>query len=390
MVLQEVLEEAIRLRESGQSELSLALLDRAQAEGFQSPWLLDNRARALLALDRVTEACDLWRQLADSAADKNASASAKEMLALIQLKQQKQHQQEVLEEAIRLRESGHAERSLALLERAESDGLDDGWLRDNRARALVELQRHQEAALIWAELEKAEDPTLRNVAKENLQTLALEVEIGRLHHEVQAVAKQFSWNLVRLGPELTRVSAFEYALLEEAKLAREKGSAAVSLALMDWALSAGFQSPWLEDNRARALVALDRVVEACDLWRNIRASTALAEAREAAEEMLHSLRRAEQKQRNAKHEMVLVEQAQSLKIEQGPASAIEHLARGLLMYPDSAPCEQALLRLLGELRQQQDQSWSGLTDWMQQQELSVELFEQLLLVLEAQPAVSGS
>ena len=390
MILQEVLEEAIRLRESGQSELSLALLDRAHADGLRSPWLEDNRARALLELERVTEACHLWRQLADSGADKEASAAAGEMLALIELKQHKQHQQEVLEEAIRLRESGQAELSLALLERAESDGLDDVWLQDNRARALVELQRHQEAARIWAELENAEDPTLRNVAKQNLQALALEAEIGRLHDEVQAVARQFSWNLVRLGPELIRLSAFEYALLEEAKLAREKGSAAVSLALMDWAVSAGFQSPWLQDNRARALVALDRVVEACDLWRNIRASTALAEAREAAEEMLRSCRRAEQKQRNAEHEIVWVEQAQRLKLEQGPAAAIDHLARGLLIYPDSAPCEQALLQCLGELRQQQDQSWSGLTEWMQQQELSVELFEQLLLVLEAQPAASGS
>ena len=85
-----------------------------------------------------------------------------------------------------------------------------------------------------------------------------------------------------------------------------------------------------------------------------------------------------------------MEQAQSLKLEQGPAAAIDHLARGLLIYPDSAPCEQALLQCLGELRQQQDQRWSGLTEWMQQQELSVELFEQLLLVLEAQPAASGS
>ena len=57
MILQEVLEEAIRLRESGKPEQSLDLLDRAEAQGLQSPWLEDNRARALLALDRVEKAC---------------------------------------------------------------------------------------------------------------------------------------------------------------------------------------------------------------------------------------------------------------------------------------------------------------------------------------------
>ena len=390
MILQEVLEEAIRLRESGQAEQSLALLERAEAQGLRSPWLRDNRARALLALERVAEACEVWRELADDGADMKVSAIATEMLELIQLKQEKQRQQEVLEEAIRLRESGQAEQSLALLERAESDGLDDGWLRDNRARALVELQRHEEAARVWAELQSGDDPRLRSVARQNLDALALEARVDGLQIEVQALARELSWELNSVRPGLIHASEFEFALLEEARLAREKGSPAVSLALMEWALSAGFQSPWLEDNRARAMVALDRVVEACDLWRTISASTALAEAREAAEQMLHSCRRAEQKQREAAQEIAWVEQAQKLKLEQGAASAIEHLARGLLMYPNSALCEQALLQCLGELRQQQDQSWSGLTDWMQQQELSVELFEHLLLFLEAQPAMSGS
>ena len=297
---------------------------------------------------------------------------------------------EVLEEAIRLREAGEAEQSLALLDHAETEGLEDGWLRDNRARALKELQRLEEAARVWSELANGDDPSLRNVAKENLQALALEAGIESFHDEVQTIASHYSWDLVRVRSGLVHASEFEFALLEEASLAREGGSPAASLALMDWALAAGFQSPWLKDNRARALVALDRVVEACDLWRHIQASTGLAEAREAAEQMLHSCRREEQKQRHAQHENVMVEQAQKLKIEQGPASAVEHLARGLLMYPDSASCEQALLQCLGELRQQQDQGWSGLTKWMQQQELSVELFEHLLLVLEAQPAASGS
>ena len=390
MTLQEVLEEAIRLRECGQPELSLALLERSHAQGLQSPWMEDNRARALVDMDRPAEACEVWRQLAENCEDMAARTAAATMLQDFQHKAQKQRRREALEEAIRLRESGQPELSLELLDRAEAEGLEDGWLRDNRARALVELRRHAEAERLWAELENSEDLTLRKVAKENLRVLALESLVGSFYEEVQTIARHYSWGLVRIRSGLVHASEFEYALLEEASLAREGGSPAASLALMDWALAAGFQSPWLKDNRARALVALDRVVEACDLWRHIQASTALAEAREAAQQMLHSCRREEQKQRHAQHENVLVEQAQKLKIEQGPASAVEHLARGLLMYPDSASCEQALLQCLGELRQQQDQGWSGLTKWMQQQELSVEMFEHLLLVLEAQPAASGS
>ena len=269
------------------------------------------------------------------------------------------------------------------MDRAETEGLEDGWLRDNRARALKELQRLEEAARVWSELANGDDPSLRNVAKENLQALALEAGIERFHDEVQTIASHYSWDLVRVRSGLVHASEFEFALLEEASLARDGGAAKASLALMDWACAAGFQSPWLQDNRARALVALDRVVEACDLWRNIRASTALPEAREAAEQMLQSCRRAEQKQRHAQQEIVWVEQAQKLKVERSLSAAVHHLANGLLMYPDSAPCERALLQCLGELRQQQDQNWSGLTEWMQQQELSIELFEHVLLALEA-------
>ena len=62
----------------------------------------------------------------------------------------------------------------------------------------------------------------------------------------------------------------------------------------------------------------------------------------------------------------------------------EHLARGLLTFPDSADCEQALLERLDQLRQRQDQGWSTLSPWMQRQELAVELFEQVLLEVERQ------
>jgi len=297
---------------------------------------------------------------------------------------------EVLEKAIRLRETGQSELSLTLLNHVKQQGFESPWLEDDRARALLALGHVVEAECIWTQLEKCEVLSLRTVARQNLHLLAMEAEIERFHLEVQIVASQHCWSLSRLTSDLVRAFKFEYALLEEAILSRENGSIEASLALMDWALGAGFQSPWLQDNRARALVQLDRVVEACDVWRQICTSTALEDVREAAKGMLQSFSSAEEKQRQLQRESVWVEQARNIKLDQGYVSAIDHLALGLLNYPDSVFIEQALLKLLGDLRQQEDQSWSNLSQWIQQQELSVELFEHVLLVLETQPTMSGA
>ena len=99
---------------------------------------------------------------------------------------------EVLEEAIRLRDDGRPELSLALLDQAEAEGHRDGWLTDNRARALVQLQRHEEAKRLWTDLESSEDLALRTAALQNLQALALESGMSGFHTEVQALPRELS------------------------------------------------------------------------------------------------------------------------------------------------------------------------------------------------------
>ena len=291
---------------------------------------------------------------------------------------------EVLEEAIRLREDGRPDLSLALLDQAEAEGHRDGWLTDNRARALVQLQRHGEAKRLWRDLESSEDQALRAAALQNLQVLALEAGMSGFHIEVQALARELSWELERIRPELIHASEFEFALLEEGVLARERGAPATTLALMEWAIAAGFQSPWLEDNRARALVAMDQVVEACGIWRVLMETAALEEVRTAAAQMLKLLQHEEQKQAVQLKEQALLEQGQDVASTQGPQAAIAHLAQGLLLFPDSSRIESDLIDLLRELRAEQDQYWMELTPWMQDQELLVEVFEQVLLASEGQ------
>jgi len=146
----------------------------------------------------------------------------------------------------------------------------------------------------------------------------------------------------------------------------------------------------LQDNRARALLALDKVVEACDVWRELLVSSDVEDAKLAANEMLRSCRRDEDSRRRVEPELRFLEEARSRAETQEPEAVIDHLAQGLLLYPDSSAIEQALSKFLRQLRQKQDPDWSSLNAWMQHQELGVELFEHVLQVLEAQLPASPS
>ena len=60
---QPLVEASIRLRSEGSNELSLELLDAAVVFGVRSGLVDDNRAWALMGLDRLPEAVALWREL---------------------------------------------------------------------------------------------------------------------------------------------------------------------------------------------------------------------------------------------------------------------------------------------------------------------------------------
>jgi hypothetical protein len=65
LLVQHCLKEAIALREADQAGLSLELLVTGQRMGMQSPWLLDNQARALVDLGRRQAAWEVWQHLSD-------------------------------------------------------------------------------------------------------------------------------------------------------------------------------------------------------------------------------------------------------------------------------------------------------------------------------------
>lgn len=198
------LETAIQLRQQGQPAASLALLDAALNAGQRSPWIHDNRARALVDLGRRSEAIALWEQLQGN--DDPAVADAAQQMLQLQRTQLlaplhdtlhqladehawplrhlgdpasldlEAYSNTLLQDAIEVRENGHPELSLALLDAALDAGLVSPWLQDNRARALVNLQQLPEAVAIWQQLSQHEDDALRTTAIDMIELFGTQAQ----------------------------------------------------------------------------------------------------------------------------------------------------------------------------------------------------------------------
>ena len=85
-------------------------------------------------------------------------------------------------------------------------------------------------------------------------------------------------------------AASEEQLLQELIACREGGNAALSLALIQLAEHHGWTSPWLDDNKARAELALGRPEKACAIWETLT-SAADESAAAIATASLNQLRR---------------------------------------------------------------------------------------------------
>jgi len=174
-----------------------------------------------------------------------------------------------LDIAIQLREQGQAAASLALLDSALNAGHRSPWIEDNRARALVDLGRRQEAFTLWEKLQSHDDPAVADAAQQMLQ-LELHQLLLRLHSTLQHLAGEHAWPVRHLAdPAGLDLQAYTISLLQEAIEARDNEHPELSLAMVDAALSAGLTNPWLLDNRARALVHLNQLPEAVAIWQEL-------------------------------------------------------------------------------------------------------------------------
>ena len=281
----------------------------------------------------------------------------------------------LLKEAQGLWQEGRPDLALHFLEAVEARGLRHGWIDDHRARCLLQLQRREEAEAIWQQLAAGQDNALKTAAQAMLKRLQLEAQQPAFLAAAQQLAATFDLRLQRLTAEQQPSPAFEHALLEEAIAAREADQAEFSLALMDLALEKGYRSPWLQDNRARALVQLKRAEEACEAWRGMAAASDDAEIQAMVAELLRHHGPVAERQRQRREQQVLIDRALRQLTPEALQLAVCGLVDGLLVDPDHAELKQALTTVLGQRRLLEDPHWNRLNPWLQHEELETEASE---------------
>ena len=260
--LMDVLREVIALRQAGDVQASLALVDRSLAEGMSSNYLLDNRARALAQLNRENEAIQIWEVLSECG-DLELQETSKRLVYL-------QRTSDYLKQ-------GNASEALLVLEQACVEGLENDVLLDNRARVLVQLNRHIEAILIWRKLYQFNPKRYESILARQL--------VGAL----QVICRSQGWNAQYFNQDFETLDALERGVLKECELLRRRGYAQLLIQLVDKALETGFESPWLVIAKANALIELEKFVDAQNLLNHFKDSVHEQHALAAMEQMLDAL-----------------------------------------------------------------------------------------------------
>ena len=270
--LMDVLREVIALRQAGDVQASLALVDRSLAEGMSSNYLLDNRARALAQLNRENEAIRIWEVLSECG-DLELQEKSKRLVKLAR----QQQCRFVLQRSVHLSQSGHAQEALAILDQAQAEGIENDVLLDNRARIFVQLNRHVEAISIWKKLSQS-DPSKYNA-----------ILINQLVGALQLICRSQGWDAQYFNQDFETLDALERGVLKECELLRRRGYAQVLIQLVDKALETGFESPWLVIAKANALIELENFVDAQNLLNHFKNSVHEQHALAAMEQMLDAL-----------------------------------------------------------------------------------------------------
>lgn len=271
--------------------------------------------------------------------------------------------EQCLHEAIALREASRAQLSLELLQTVQQAGLQNPWLLDNQARALVELGQRQAAWQIWQCLLEHSDAGVAQSAR----TMA-ELQETTLLNALGSLCAREGWVPRHLrdaeqGSLLARV-------LQEIITARDNHAAPLSLELAEETLAQGWHDPWLRDNQARALVHLKREAEAVAIWQELQQHSD-ASAASTAQEMvaLYGARVAEQQ---------LLQQAEQLE-RQGHAEQAQAL---LLEALTQTPSADGVRERLGSLLHQG--SADLLSRELEQHAAQLAVHERLLAALEQQ------
>ena len=375
-----IIKESFHARRKNHPALSLDLLDTAIEAGLESPWLLENKARSLSALEQFEAAHALWNELIGledkpklvetaqkallASKEKEEEAIKDKPLRLIDqfhqiaksysyipehLPSREQFDLEqdlntiVIKESFSARRQQKNQLSLDLINEALDNGLDSAWLLDNKAQTLVKLGDFESAKEIWETLVTLEGkPKLVDTAQQSLDCLEefkrqYEEERPRqLIKQFQDIANQHHWNFKDLPrvDELDKDTNVELICLKEAIQACNQDNPKLSIVLLDTIMDFGYQSPWLNHNKAVALLKEQESERAIAIWvelqklgnKNIAAK---------ANEFLAIASRQEK-----------LEHATSLTECGGIEEAIQYLVEYLCSDPDASDISDKLKELL--------------------------------------------
>ena len=310
-----ILKEAIGARQADRAKLSLALLEIAIEHGFESLWLVFNKALALRQMGDLAGAIASWEGLAGLEGMPEFSAKVtkqleetKELLAeqqrgqalsvlaavherLEQASRAALHvpasdaeideidlQSLILKEAIAARNDREPQLSLDLLDAAIEHGFESLWLVFNKALALRQMGDLAGAIASWEDLAGLEGmPEFSaKVTKQLEETKALLAEQQRGQalsvlaavHERLGQASRAALHMPASDAEIDEID-LQALILKEAIAARNDRQPQLSLDLLDAAIEHGFESLWLFHNKALALRDLCQYDAACGIWEGL-------------------------------------------------------------------------------------------------------------------------
>ena len=294
----QLLEELIACREAGRADLSLDLIQLADQAGWQSPWLEDNRARALVHQQQLWRAAAIWKEL-QAGEDSGAAAAAAPMLSLVREQLQEQGVdptlldlaetgspppalQAVLQQALNHQHSSTAPQTHRLLKLAQQQG----WIKASPSDP--EPSSWQEIQELWRGAQQHPDPEIQTLATDALaQHNHQSREALELEEQLIQCCLEAGWPPRHLGKDDEKANPGMDRVLLEIVACRECGASQLSQRLIERCDELGQSSPWLEDNAARLLQGSDRQA-ARTIWQHLLNSDD-AEVRNTAAQALGHL-----------------------------------------------------------------------------------------------------
>lgn len=299
-----LLKEVALIRDSGHPQLSLDLIELARNNGFNTPWLLDNQARAHIRLSENSMAYQIWRGLLVSSDDMALRQSC--VRALLNFKvfdalahadlQLQSESTEAFQSALTIAADLMKKKEWAALQAVlaslTQQLLFHPTISYYRAVACLGAAQASDCLMICDVL--LAGPVDDSELKQRITELADSVRSDRsLHYDIdeyqsklKVYFQEFGWRPVVVTGREQSVAVLAKSVVKEAIYARDSGLTQMSLSILNLTLLFDSNNPWALENKARALCLLGDYHEAMDICRDILRTHAKHRAKDSALSML--------------------------------------------------------------------------------------------------------